>query len=135
MLKLTQIDFEKLYQGGHHDFSNMKFEDIYKDISSPVCLWRMDTNEKIEMVAGDSNELFPTVLGNQSAGFGSNLNQYVWRMAEYDNKLYVGTFDIGSLAYPLMQFTNGDVLHMTPEEFLKRTMKIHLNYLIIQMMI
>ena len=37
-------------------------------------------------------------------------------MAEYDNKLYVGTFDIGSLAYPLMQFTNGDVLHMTQEE-------------------
>lgn len=29
MLKLTQIDFEKLYQGGHHDFSNMNFEDIY----------------------------------------------------------------------------------------------------------
>ena len=112
-----------LYIGGYNDpmialadVLNMKFEDIYKDISSPVCLWRMDTNEKIEMVAGDSNELFPTVLGNQSAGFGSNLNQYVWRMAEYDNKLYVGTFDIGSLAYPLMQFTNGDVLHMTPEE-------------------
>lgn len=112
-----------LYIGGYNDpmialadVLNMKFEDIYKDLSSPVCLWRMDTNEKIEMVAGDSNELFPTVLGNQSAGFGSNLNQYVWRMAEYDNKLYVGTFDIGSLAYPLMQFTNGDVLHMTPEE-------------------
>lgn len=112
-----------LYIGGYNDpmialadVLNMKFEDIYKDLSSPVCLWRMDTNEKIEMVAGDSNELFPTVLGNQTAGFGSNLNQYVWRMAEYDNKLYVGTFDIGSLAYPLMQFTNGDVLHMTPEE-------------------
>ena len=28
-------------------------------------------------------------------------------MAEYDNNTYVGTFDIGSLAYPLMQFTNG----------------------------
>ena len=112
-----------LYIGGYNDpmialadVLNMKFEDIYKDLSSPVCLWRMDTNEKIEMVAGNSNELFPTVLGNQTAGFGSNLNQYVWRMAEYDNKLYVGTFDIGSLAYPLMQFTNGDVLHMTPEE-------------------
>ena len=98
------------------DVLNMNFEELYKDLSSPVCLWRMDTDENINMVAGDSNELFPTVLGNQSAGFGSNLNQYVWRMAEYDNKLYVGTFDIGSLAYPLMQFTNGDVLHMTPEE-------------------
>ena len=112
-----------LYIGGYNDpmvalpsVLNMDFEEIYKDLSSPVCLWRMDTDENIEMVAGESNELFPTVLGNQSAGFGSNLNQYVWRMAEYDNKLYVGTFDIGSLAYPLMQFTNGDVLQMTPEE-------------------
>ena len=112
-----------LYIGGYNDpmialadVLNMNFEELYKDLSSPVCLWRMDTDENINMVAGDSNELFPTVLGNQSAGFGSNLNQYVWRMAEYDNKLYVGTFDIGSLAYPLMQFTNGDVLHMTPEE-------------------
>lgn len=112
-----------LYIGGYNDpmialpsVLTMDFEAIYKDLSSPVCLWRMDKDENIEMVAGDANELFPTVIGNQSAGFGSNLNQYVWRMAEYDNKLYVGTFDIGSLAYPLMQFTNGDVLHMTPEE-------------------
>lgn len=112
-----------LYIGGYNDpmialpsVLNMNFEPIYKDLSSPVCLWRMDENENIEMVAGEANNLFPTVLGNQSAGFGTNLNQYVWRMAEYDNKLYVGTFDIGSLAYPLMQFTNGDVLHMTPEQ-------------------
>ena len=112
-----------LYIGGYNDpmialpsVLNMNFEPIYKDLSSPVCLWRMDENENIEMIAGEPNDLFPTVLGNQSAGFGSNLNQYVWRMAEYDNKFYVGTFDIGSLAYPLMQFTNGDVLHMTPEE-------------------
>lgn len=112
-----------LYIGGYNDpmialpsVLNMNFEPIYKDLASPVCLWRMDENESIEMIAGEPNDLFPTVLGNQSAGFGSNLNQYVWRMAEYDNKLYVGTFDIGSLAYPLMQFTNGDVLHMTQEE-------------------
>lgn len=112
-----------LYIGGYNDpmialpsVLNMNFEPIYKDLASPVCLWRMDENESIEMIAGEPNDLFPTVLGNQSAGFGSNLNQYVWRMAEYDNKFYVGTFDIGSLAYPLMQFTNGDVLHMTQEE-------------------
>ncbi len=112
-----------LYIGGYNDpmialpsVLNMNFEPIYKYLASPVCLWRMDENESIEMIAGEPNDLFPTVLGNQSAGFGSNLNQYVWRMAEYDNKLYVGTFDIGSLAYPLMQFTNGDVLHMTQEE-------------------
>ena len=95
---------------------NMDFEELYKDLSSPVCLWRMDSSENIELVAGEPNELFPTVLGNQTAGFGSNMNQYVWRMSEYDNKFYLGTFDISSLAYPLMQFTNGDILRMTPDE-------------------
>ena len=38
-------------------------------------------------------------------------------MQVYDGKLYVGTFDIGSLAYPVMQFTNGDILERTPEEW------------------
>lgn len=31
--------------------------------------------------------------------------------------LVVGTFDIGSLAYPLMQVTNGDILKRSPEEW------------------
>lgn len=77
----------------------------------------MDADENIELVAGEPNELFPEVIGDQGSGFGSNLNQYVWRMASYNDKLYVGTFDIGSLAYPLMQFTNGDLLERTPEEW------------------
>lgn len=114
-----------LYIGGYNDpmvalpeVLEMNFENLYKDLSSPVCLWRMDENEDIEMVAGDANEVFPEgPVGNMDAGFGNNLNQYVWRMAAYDGQLYVGTFDIGSLAYPLMQFTNGDILHMTREEW------------------
>lgn len=32
---------------------NMKFEEIYKDLSSPICLSRMDENENIAMVAGE----------------------------------------------------------------------------------
>ncbi len=114
-----------LYIGGYNDpmialpsVLNMDFENIYKDLSSPVCLWCLDQNENIEMVAGDANEVFPNgPIGNMSAGFGSNMNQYVWRMQEYDGKFYLGTFDISSLAYPLMQFTNGDVLKMTDEEW------------------
>lgn len=38
-------------------------------------------------------------------------------MESYNGKLYVGTFDIGSLAYPLMQVTNGDILKRSPEEW------------------
>lgn len=113
-----------LYIGGYNDpmialpkVLQMDFEELYKDLDSPVNLWRMDTNENFELVAGEPNEYFPEVVGNMGSGFGSNLNQYVWRMESYDGKLYVGTFDIGSLAYPVMQFTNGDIFDRTPEEW------------------
>lgn len=113
-----------LYIGGYNDpmialpgALQLDFEELFKDLDSPVCLWRMDANEEIEMVAGEANELFPEVKGNLGEGLGSNLNQYVWRMESYAGKLYVGTFDIGSLAYPVMQFTNGDILKRTPEEW------------------
>lgn len=113
-----------LYIGGYNDpmialpsALQGNFEELYKDLDSPVCLWRMDTDENIELVAGEANDLFPEVKGNMGPGLGSNLNQYVWRMESYDSKLYVGTFDIGGLAYPLMQFTNGDILHRTPDEW------------------
>lgn len=122
-----------LYIGGYNDpmvalpeVLTMNFENLYKDLSSPVCLWRLDENDNIEMVAGEANEVFPEgPLGNMGAGFGSNLNQYVWRMENYDGKLYVGTFDISSLAYPLMQFTNGDILKMDKDELEKQ-----INYII-----
>ena len=113
-----------LYIGGYNDpmialpgALQMDFEELYKDLDSPVCLGRMDAQENIELVAGEANELFPEVKGNLGPGLGSNLNQYVWRMESYNGKLYVGTFDIGGLAYPLMQFTNGDILHRTPDEW------------------
>ena len=116
-----------LYIGGYNDpmialpsALQGNFEELYKDLDSPVCLWRMDTDENIELVAGEANDLFPEVKGNMGPGLGSNLNQYVWRMESYDSKLYVGTFDIGGLAYPLMQFTNGDILHRTPDEWKTR---------------
>lgn len=113
-----------LYIGGYNDpmialpgVLQMDFEQLYKDLDSPVCLWRMDANEEVELVAGEANELFPEVKGNLGPGLGSNLNQYVWRMESYEGKLYVGTFDIGSLAYPVMQFTNGDILKRSLAEW------------------
>lgn len=117
-----------LYIGGYNDpmvalpeVLTMNFENLYKDLSSPVCLWRLDENENIEMVAGEANEVFPDgPVGNMGAGFDSNLNQYVWRMESYNGKLYVGTFDIGSLAYPLMQLTNGDILNMSKDDLTKQ---------------
>lgn len=117
----------QLYVGGYNDPMKalpaalaMNFEPMYKDFTSPVCLWRMvdAETEKFEMVAGDANEVFPEgPVGNMGAGFGNPLNQYVWRMASYNGKLFVGTFDIGSLAYPVMQFVNGDFFRRSPEEW------------------
>lgn len=60
----------QLYVGGYNDpmkalpaALQMNFELMYRDLSSPVCLWRMkDTEtEEFEMVAGDANEVFPEV--------------------------------------------------------------------------
>ena len=114
-----------LYIGGFNDpmialptILKGSFEDLYKDLSSPVCLWRLDADNNIEMVAGEANEVFPEgPIGNMGAGFGSNMNQYVWRMISHNGKLYVGTFDVTGLVRPLAQFTNGDILKMTKEEW------------------
>lgn len=112
-----------VYIGGYNDPmvalpSALKgdFEAIYKDLSAPVNLWRMDKNDNVELIIGEENEIFHTAIGNYGSGFDANVNQYVWRMAEFDNKLYVGTFDIGGLAYPVTRVTKGEIFNMTPEE-------------------
>ena len=54
-------------------------------------------------------------------------------MAVYDGKLFLGTFDTSSLLEPLGQFTNGDLLHMSRDEwasqigYLKVLLKLLLN--------
>lgn len=132
-----------LYIGGYNDPMNalekamqMDFSDLYKDLESPVNLWRMDVdedgNENFEMLAGEANNKYfgdskGTIDGNTMlSGLGDSdeqsrhLNQYVWRMQSYNGKLYVGTFDISDLAYPATQFANGDILKRTPEEWKKQ---------------
>ncbi len=117
-----------LYIGGYNDpmlalpeVLNGSFETLYKDLSSPVCLWRLDENDNIEMVAGEANEVFPEgPIGNMGAGFGSNMNQYVWRMENYNGDLYLGTLDLCGLLHPIQQFTNGDILKMSKEEWISQ---------------
>ena len=134
---------DHLYIGGYNDPMNaleksmqMDFSDLYKDLESPVNLWRMDVdednNESFEMLAGDANNKYfgnpkGTIDGKAMlSGLGDSdeqsrhLNQYVWRMQSYSGKLYVGTFDISDLAYPATQFANGDILKRTPEEWKKQ---------------
>ena len=79
----------------------------------------------MELVVGDATQMFPKGgISGISSGFGHRENQYIWQSKVYDGKLYFGTFDSSSLLQPLGQFTNGDLLKMSKEEW-----KSQLNYL------
>lgn len=97
---------------------DLDFNFVNANLKQSVNLYRMDKNENIELIVGDRTRMFPK--GGSSglgSGFGRNENQYIWRMTEYGGKLYVGTFDTSSLLEPVGQFTNGDLLHMTRDEW------------------
>ena len=97
---------------------NADFTFMNRNLEQSVSLYRMDKNEDIELVMGNATEMFPEgSLSGLNSGFGRNENQYIWRMEEYNGKLYVGTFDTSSLLEPVGQFSNGDLVTMTPAEW------------------
>ena len=101
-----------------HILFKADFEFMNRNLEQSVSLYRMDKNEDIELIMGDATEMFPE--GGKSglgSGFGRNENQYIWRMEEFNGKLYVGTFDTSSLLEPIGQFSNGNLLSMTPSEW------------------
>lgn len=101
-----------------HILFKADFTFMNRNLEQSVSLYRMDKDEEIELIMGDATEMFPE--GGQSgfgSGFGRNENQYIWRMEEYNGKLYVGTFDTSSLLEPVGQFANGDFLSMSPSEW------------------
>ena len=115
-----------LYIGEYNDeeipLENILFKSDFtfmnKNLEQSVSLYRMDKNENMELVMGDATKMFPD--GGKSglgSGFGRNENQYIWRMEEYNGKLFVGTFDTSSLLEPVGQFSNGDLSAMTPGEW------------------
>lgn len=88
------------------------------NLDQSVNLYRMDKNENMELVVGNSTKMFPNgSLSGLKSGFGRNENQYIWRMEVYDGKLYVGTHDASSLLECLGQFVNGNLLRRTPSEW------------------
>ena len=121
-----------IYMGSYNDpminipaaVFKLDFTNLYKDLAVPAQIWRMDKNENFELVVGEPNEYFPEVKGNMPSGFGNHMNQYIWRMASYNGKLYAGTIDLGSVLMPVTEVLNGDVINMSPEELSSR-----LNYL------
>ena len=88
------------------------------NLDQSVNLYRMDKNENMELVVGNSTKMFPNgSLSGLKSGFGRNENQYIWRMEVYDGKLYVGTHDASSLLECFGQFVNGNLLKQTPSEW------------------
>lgn len=120
-----QIALEDILFSKNCDFVNANLE-------QSVNLYRMDENEDVELVVGDADDMFPEgSLTGIGSGFGRNENQYIWRMQEFDGKLYIGTFDTSSLLEPIGQFTNGDLLKMSKNEWASQIeyLKILINLL------
>lgn len=93
------------------------FEFMKRNLEQSVSLYRMDKNENIELVMGDATKMFPKgSLSGIESGFGRRENQYIWRMEEYNGKLYIGTFDTTSLLQPLAQLVNGNLITMSYSE-------------------
>lgn len=85
----------------------------------------MDKDENMELVMGDATKMFPKGgISGLGSGFGHHENQYIWQSTVFDGKMYFGTFDSSSLLQPIGQFTNGDLLKMSKEEW-----KSQMNYL------
>jgi len=117
---------DHLYIGEYEDIEialedvvfNKNVEFLAKNLEQSVSLYRMDKNENMELVVGDATEMFPNGgISGLGSGFGHHENQYIWQSTVYDGKMYFGTFDSSSLLEPIGQFTNGDLLNMTPEEW------------------
>ena len=130
-IALERILFSKTGKNADGQFGGgLDCRFLNANLDQSVNLYRMDKNEDMELVVGNSTKMFPnSSLPGLGSGFGHNENQYIWRMEVYDGKLYVGTFDTSSLLQVMGQFVNGDLLKQTPEawksqwEYLKALMK------------
>ena len=130
-IALERILFSKTGKNADGQFGGgLDCRFLNANLDQSVNLYRMDKNENMELVVGNSTKMFPNgSLSGLKSGFGRNENQYIWRMEVYDGKLYVGTHDASSLLECFGQFVNGNLLKRTPSErkdqwnYLKALMK------------
>ena len=118
-IALERILFSKTGKNADGQFGGgLDCRFLNANLDQSVNLYRMDKNENMELVVGNSTKMFPNgSLSGLKSGFGRNENQYIWRMEVYDGKLYVGTHDASSLLECLGQFVNGNLLKRTPSEW------------------
>ncbi len=121
-----QVYGDHLYIGEYNDVSNALQNFVLKksfltqatNLEQSINLYRMDADENIEMVVGDPNPTFPegSITGIGS-GYDNHMNQYTWQTVVYEGKMYLSTMDTTTLLKPIAQFTNGDLLEMSKEEW------------------
>lgn len=119
-IALERILFNKsnTEEGGKGSMGGVDCSFVNANLEQSVNIYRMDKDENMELVVGDRTDMFPEGgISGLTSGFGRNENQYIWRMQKFDGKLYIGTFDTASLLEPIGQFSNGDIIDMTPEEW------------------
>ena len=118
-IALERILFSKTGKNADGQFGGgLDCRFLNANLDQSVNLYRMDKNENMELVVGNSTKMFPNgSLSGLKSGFGRNENQYIWRMEGYDGKLYVGTHDASSLLECFGQFVNGNLLKRTPSEW------------------
>ena len=119
-IALERILFNKsnTEEGGKSNMGGVDCSFVNANLEQSVNIYRMDKDENMELVVGDRTDMFPEGgISGLTSGFGRNENQYIWRMQKFDGKLYIGTFDTASLLEPIGQFSNGDIIDMTPEEW------------------
>lgn len=119
-IALERILFNKsnTEEGGKSGMGGVDCSFVNANLEQSVNIYRMDKNEDMDLVVGDPTDMFPEGgISGLASGFGRNENQYIWRMQKFDGKLYIGTFDTASLLEPIGQFSNGDIIDMTPEEW------------------
>ena len=117
-IAMERILFNKTGEGSDGSLGGVDCSFVNANLEQSVNLYRMDKDENIELLVGDATTMFHNGgISGIGSGFGHNENQYIWRMEVYDGKLYIGTFDTSSLLEPIGQFSNGDIIGMTPEQW------------------
>lgn len=134
-IALERVLFNKsnTEEGGKNSMGGVDCSFVNANLEQSVNIYRMDKDENMELVVGDRTDMFPEGgISGLTSGFGRNENQYIWRMQKFDGKLYIGTFDTASLLEPIGQFSNGDIIDMTPEEWDSQVQRLRdlLNHLL-----
>ena len=131
-----QVYGDYLYIGEYNDvnysltdiLTNKSFKVLAKNLSQSINLYRMDHDENIEMVVGDSTEMFPQSLTGIGSGYESHMNQYTWMTNVVADTMYLSTMDETSLTHCIAQMVNGELLDMSQEEW-----ESQLNYILVLM--